>query len=409
MGLEMRWVGESERERVAETRWMCYGHALKELERYKQNILEDPWGRPGDYLLAEQNGRAVGTATSLPLTMWVRGGPLPCQGVAYVGTIKSHRRRAGAEGGIASAVMREVLKIARERNCIVSALMPFRASFYEHFGYGLVERRAEWTVPLAIIPPADCAGWRFGTDEDRAAWADQWQTAVAAGQCDVERTAARWKQPHPSEQEGMVFINRPDSGGPVRAYAFVTQEIINGHNNLKVLRWSVGSPENFIEMLGFLSTMRDQFTTLTIATPADLPLGLLLREPQLPHRLVDHPTPAMHTITRMQLRILDHRKFLESLHVPESAKGRVTVNVKEIEGTLSRFTIDFNAGRAAVTPSTAEPDFECLDRHWASIATGDLPATQAVRWRAARQNTTGAAAILDTLSVGPLPFCREYF
>jgi predicted acetyltransferase len=287
--------------------------------------------------------------------------------------------------------------------------MPFRASFYEHFGYGLVERKAEWTIPLSLIPPADCAGWRLATPDDRAAQADGWQSAVALGQCDVERSAKRWKHHLVNEEEGMVFINRPDSTGPVRAYAFITQEIVSGRSNLRVMEWSAESPETFVGLLGFFHTMRDQCSNLIIKTPADLPLTRLLREPQLPHRPVEHSVAEVRAITRMQLRILDHRKFLESLHLPQSAKGRVTISVKEIEGTLSRFTIDFNAGRASVAPSTAEPDFECLDRHWASIATGDLPASQAIRWNLARESTPNAAAILDTLSAGPLPFCREYF
>jgi hypothetical protein len=54
-------------------------------------------------------------------------------------------------------------------------------------------------------------------------------------------------------------------------------------------------------------------------------------------------------------------------------------------------------------------DFECSDRHWAAIATGDLAASEAVRWGWARENTAGAAALLDVLAVGPVPFCREYF
>ena len=30
---------------------------------------------------------------------------------------------------------------------VISALMPFRGSFYEHFGYGIAECRCTWTVP----------------------------------------------------------------------------------------------------------------------------------------------------------------------------------------------------------------------------------------------------------------------
>src|SRR6185503_13598429 len=103
----------------------------------------------GDYLLADRDGEAVGTTTALSMTIWVRGAALPCQGVAYVGTIKTHRRGgANGEKGVATQLMFETLRRARERREVVSALMPFRASFYEHFGYGLIERRHEWLVPL---------------------------------------------------------------------------------------------------------------------------------------------------------------------------------------------------------------------------------------------------------------------
>ena len=84
-----------------------------------------------------------------------------CQGVAWVGAIKTHRRRGGSDPGVATTVMREVVRHARDRGDACSALMPFRASYYQHFGYGVVERRHEWTVPIAALPTGDCDGVRF--------------------------------------------------------------------------------------------------------------------------------------------------------------------------------------------------------------------------------------------------------
>src|SRR5437868_100964 len=137
MPLSMRWIGEADYDVLARTRLLCYGSAMKDLPVFREKITLDARAKPGDFLLAERDGVAVGTSTSLSLTMWVRGSPVPCQGVAYVGTIKTHRR-GGSKGekGIASQLMHETLRKARERTQIVSALMPFRASFYEHFGYG---------------------------------------------------------------------------------------------------------------------------------------------------------------------------------------------------------------------------------------------------------------------------------
>jgi predicted acetyltransferase len=408
MAMEMRWVGEQELDRVAQTRWMCYAHAGKELERYRERIRADPRSGPGDYLLAERDGAAVGTATSLPLTMWARGSPLSCQGVAWVGTIKTERRRGG-EAGVASAVMREILRMARQRRYVLSALMPFRVSFYEHFGYGLVERRAEWTIPLSTLAPGDCAGWRFITEQDRPALAAQWQRAVEAGQCDVERSERRWDHRLLDEAEGMTFVDRPGQADAVRASAFITQENVNGRNILKVQEWSAESPENFRGLLNFLGTMRDQFSTASIVAPVDWPVNRLLREAQVPHRPVDHPTAEVRWHTRTQLRILDHAKFLESLRLPQTAKGRASVGVTESEGEISRFSVEMESGRARVSAAAGEVDFECLDRHWAAIATGDLPATQAVELGLAKARTAAASSLLDALSAGPAPFCREYF
>src|SRR5262249_41634349 len=145
--------------RIAEARLFSYTTATKDRELYVKSLHEDK--RPAEYLLAERDGRAVGTATSLAMSMWVRGARLPCQGVAWVGTIKTHRRRTDGEKGIASAIMQQMVQRAREQGCVVSALMPFRASFYEHFGYGVVERRNEWTIPLGILPKGDCQGVRL--------------------------------------------------------------------------------------------------------------------------------------------------------------------------------------------------------------------------------------------------------
>src|SRR3954452_14697753 len=156
MALSMRWIDENEYDRLAAVRVQCYAPSMGAIEKYRATIDKDPRGKSGDYLIAERDGLDVGTTTSLSMKMWIRGACVPCQGVAYVGTVKTHRR-GGSKGerGIASQLMSEALRKARERGEVVSALMPFRASFYSHFGYGLAERRTEWVVPLFVLPHGD--------------------------------------------------------------------------------------------------------------------------------------------------------------------------------------------------------------------------------------------------------------
>jgi len=94
MSLVMRWVAEGEFDKVAETRLLCYGAGRNDLQKMKDMLRDDRRAKPGDFLLTERDGRPVGTATALSLTMYVRGSPLPCQGVAWVGAIRTERRKA---------------------------------------------------------------------------------------------------------------------------------------------------------------------------------------------------------------------------------------------------------------------------------------------------------------------------
>ena len=69
MSLTMRWIGEADYDRLAIVRAQCYAPAANEVERFKEKLLADKRGTPGDYLLAERDGVAVGTATSHSMKM----------------------------------------------------------------------------------------------------------------------------------------------------------------------------------------------------------------------------------------------------------------------------------------------------------------------------------------------------
>ena len=411
MPLSLRWAADDELDRVALTRLRCYAGSQNLLEtKYQPGIRADGRAVAGDFLLAERDGRPVGTAASMRMTMWCRGAPLPCQGVAYVGTVKTARRRgAGGERGVASAVMDEMLKTARDRGEIVTALMPFRASYYEHFGYGLVERRNEWTLPLATLPHGDFSGFRFAEPDDLPAIKALRQRTCEAGQCDIETSDAGWDYALRAAGGGLTFIDRPDPDGPARAYLFATERGTQADSTLVVERLAFDAPADLLRTLHFLASLRDQHAAVDLTLPADLPLNWLLRERQLPHRPVVHATATYRPITRMQVRILDHAKYLSALRVPASASGAATVAVRESEGHVSRFTATFGGGRIEVSAAAASVRVECSDVVWAAVATGDLTATAAARLGLLDATDAGAPHTLDALAVGPTPFCNEYF
>jgi predicted acetyltransferase len=410
MPLQLRWVGEPDFDRVAETRMLCYAHAAKDLERYRLGIREDIRAKPGDFLLAERDGAAVGTSTSLSMTMWVRGAPLPCQGVAYVGTIKTHRRRTDGGDGIATQLMRETLRLARERGQVVSALMPFRGSFYEHFGYGFVERRNEWTLPLPLLPHGAFDGIRFYGAGDFLELSRFHQRVVERGQCEIERPENIWSFFLKVRSEaGFVVVDRARSDGPVHGYICFEHSHIEGKDYLRVMQIAYEDIPALQRQLHFLASLRDQYLSAIVTLPADFPLNWLLRETQVPHRFVNHVHAEVRQDTRMQVRVLDHKRFVESLQLPKDHRGRVVVSVMESEGNESRFEIDVSEGKARVAASSATPGFTCRDRVWAAIACGDLSTSRAVELGLASWGDARAVDILGVLGVGPAPFCHEYF
>lgn len=409
MPLTLRWTGQHDFDPLAQTRALCYGGANKDLPKFQESLRDDKRAVDDDFLLAELDGRPVGTATSLSMSMWMHGSRVPCQGVAWVGTIKTHRRSSGAPGGgVASRIMRETVRLGRERGQVVSALMPFRGSFYEHFGYGVVERHNRWSIPLSILPGGEFAGIRFYESADRAALAACRQRQVESGQCDIERNAAGWDLYLKKWEDGLVAVDS-SPGGSIRGYLAFQHTQKHDKDIVDVTEAAHDDIPALTRLLHFLASLRDQYAQATIRLPADLPLNWLLREIQLPHRLVNHAHAEVHPYTRMAIRILDHRRLLEALQFPSELKCKCVVAVRESEGEESRFELDIADGRASARPTQRSADFECSDRVWSAVLCGELRPSVAVKLGLAEAGKSGIEDRFDIFSRGSAPFCQEYF
>ncbi len=87
------------------------------------------------------------TAMVIEMTQNVRGRLLPMGGVAGVATHPAGRRK-----GFARRLLHHVLADMREHGQVVSALYPFRPSFYERFGYvGIPSERRVTLAPPDLV------------------------------------------------------------------------------------------------------------------------------------------------------------------------------------------------------------------------------------------------------------------
>ncbi|MBC7784152.1 MAG: GNAT family N-acetyltransferase [Burkholderiales bacterium] len=418
MTLGFDWRGRSERERIAEIRWRCYGSRGGTRERFGAEVttarMED-----GDVLIASADGQDVGTATSLSMHMHIRGKRVPCQGVAWVGTSKSHRRRAGSEGsknerGIASQIMEKVVAKGRERGQSVSALMPFRTSFYEHFGYGLVEYQNIWTIPLELLPQAPTDGWRFGAASDKPAMVACRARQATAGHCDVETSAAGIDEWFQSLADSTQLFVQTD-GDKIGAYAWVKtvdeSDLSDGSDRLiaHILQPSWDSPAALLSLLAMIGSLRDQYAAVRIVLPTDVPLNWLLREHQVPHRNVQHPAAACKVISRMQARIIDPVKFLTGQKLSRPVTGGAIVGVRESEGDAHTYELSASDGVIECKPSARSADIELTDVLFAAIMCGSLRASAAQQCGLVSARAAPAIAWLDALADGPAGFSFEYF
>jgi len=411
MPLTHTWLGHESDERIGLIRARCYADKPADFPSFVERTIYDRFS-PGDVLVMSDATGDVATATSLSLTMNLRGRRVACQGVAWVGTGKSHRRRKLDGNGIASHVMHALLKKARERGDVVSMLSPFRASFYERFGYGLTERQHVWTIPLELLPRVDTSGFVEITPDNQNAHFDaalhsrEQQFHNTHGDIHTNADSLRfWLRD--LQRKGSRFIDVQADG--IASQFTLGTEYENGQAVGVVHHpWWVDDVA-LVRMLAMLGTLSDQYSFVRVTLPTSLRVNHLLRETQLPHRRVDHATATCSLITRMQLRVLDHEKFLSALALPAHTKGATTITIQEVEGLATTLSVVVDAGRIIAAPSTRAAEVSMSDKTWASLAMGELLADDAARCGLLTINEPRAMDVLRLFNTGPTPYCHEYF
>lgn len=407
MSVKLNWVSRDQVDRLARIRWQCFGSREAD---YPSVLLRTRTGRheDADACIATQDGLDVGTATGLSLQMHLRGKRIATQGVAWVGTAKSHRRRGSHDRGVASQLLDALVDQARSRQQPASALMPFRVSFYEHFGFGLVERHHVWSVPTSLLPSDPDARWRYGSKSDVPAMLACRAQQVQNGACDVETdepALAEWFASLTDDTQ--FFVD--DRQGRIVAYTWL-RTIAEGEQTIVQLAQPAwGSMDGLHSVLSLLGSLKDQYAIARLALPTDLPVNWLLRERQIPHRRVEHLAPKCTVLSRMQVNVIDPVEFLQGQSLSRAVKQSVVVEVTNYRQEKQKFSLDFSAGIIDAKPSDASADLQTSDVTFSSIACGELRASTARMLGLIDLADPGKLSSLDVLADGPAPFCYEYF
>ncbi|TDC34902.1 GNAT family N-acetyltransferase [Micromonospora sp. 15K316] len=107
-----------------------------------------PYHEGNRTLIVEADGETLATATAIPMRQNLRGAVLPMAGVAGVATHPLARRQ-----GHVRTLLHQLLDEMREEGHSLTALYPFRPSFYARFGYvGLPKPRTATFSPADLAP-----------------------------------------------------------------------------------------------------------------------------------------------------------------------------------------------------------------------------------------------------------------
>jgi len=299
--------------------------------------------------VAQSQGRMVGALRAYRMTQYIGASALPMMGLASVAVSPDARR-----SGIGREMCRQILRLARERGDIVSALYPFRPAFYRSLGWGLVgELHGYRFAPESLSAEAAAIPVRLAvlpTDEPAIAACYERVARMSTGL--IARNERVWRQ-HLDARDTHVFVL--DEVRP-RGYMLVRYGRARSpdHKPLIVRELIAEDPAAYDALLAWIASQRDQWRRVRYdATPHEH-FALRLADPRLsgsrPARALWAPVARI--IRGPMLRILDVTAAFERRQSwGPAVPHRVALDVRdpELPENAGPFTIDFDGRSATVT------------------------------------------------------------
>jgi predicted N-acetyltransferase YhbS len=218
-----------------------------------------------DTLIAEEDGRILGHATALRLSLRRAGAELPFRGIAAVAVVPEARRR-----GVAERLMTAHHQAMRRRREPLALLFPFSTGFYRKLGYGVVE----WVDVVRASPrqlpdsPLRARVRKLDRDADLAEVQRVYQAARDPSHGLLARDAWWWQQRVLARAPDRVGVHGED--GKLEGYALyeVAKEPARlGAMHLRIKELQALSPEAWRALLGYFAALGDQFGLVELVLP----------------------------------------------------------------------------------------------------------------------------------------------
>jgi predicted acetyltransferase len=347
--------------------------------------------------LAHMDGEIVGGYMLLPGGQFFGGKSVPAHGVTAVAVHPASRRR-----GVAGALMRDCIRLARENGAALAPLHAATVRLYRRWGWEVCSLTTRQIVQTSALTGLSGAGTVRGRP-DRAAVEAMRRAHLAQWDGPLDRAdwflSVEWD---PGDPETSRYEYGWYEGDLLTGYVRYSSSRDADWVRIRVQEFIFTTEDALRGLLGFLggqeSMSRDIYFGHSAMIDAS-PLVWLLPEP---HRALE----TQGFLCWMQ-RIVDVDAAMSARGWPVRAAGRVDLEVTDPITGRERFVLDVEGGNACVTPGgsgTIRCGIGALSA-WYSSA---LRAQDAVRV-GLMEGEASAIREMDGLIAGGVPWMPDFF
>jgi predicted acetyltransferase len=289
--------------------------------------------------VGELDGEIVCAATVIDMTATRGEATLRCAAIAAVGVLPERRR-----GGYGGQLMAEMTTLLREKGIAIASLYPFRASFYNKYGYMHSGKRFEISCPSDRLP-------KFDSELDPVELKGEDRQRIFP--C-YDQFANRYSgMNRRNELQWMRILGRDNPfavyavGDPVEAYAVLR---INSDfwekQTIKEFAWSTG--RGYRSMLSFFRSLGINKTHIEWNEPGDSPfLGFHLEQ-----------GAAVKLDRSIMFRLINVQEALRNLVCEVPGEFCLKVHDPHEPLNVGPWQVCFGLDGTQVKRTVAEPDFE---------------------------------------------------
>jgi predicted acetyltransferase len=315
-------------------------------EAVDEDDLPEPWQVGRRYGLYDGDDLLT-VCKHVDFDVRVRGDTHPMHGLSAVASPPENRRQ-----GHVGELLHESLATSREEDVYLSALWPFKRSFYGQYGWATCNRMVRHQLAPDLLSFA-----RGATDGQfvRLGEAD-WERMDAVHDADgadleltVDRTEAWWRKRIFAGWDEDPFVYGWERDGDLAAYLTYTVESSGDTSTLQLGDWACADHDALLAVLEFLADHDSQVDEVAFWTGADADVL----------DLVPNPGDATTELALgPMVRLVDVPDALEALSYPEPAALDVVLRVEDsfADWNNDAYRLVVEDGAASVERADATPD-----------------------------------------------------